>query len=69
MTIRQFCSQLFDYRIKDGESGWDEAAQQLSRNGTWSITGSPKKFQEIIIELCKRIEKLEEHDDRHLPTV
>jgi len=62
MTIRQFVSQLYGYRIKDGEQGWDEMTQQLSTNGTFSITGSPKKFQDIIIELCKRVEALEENE-------
>ena len=59
MTIKEYISNLFNYRIKDSDSGWDEAANILEKNGTWSITGSPRKFQSIIIELCKRIEKLE----------
>jgi hypothetical protein len=63
VTIRQFVSNLFQFRIKEGEQGWEEASQLLGKTGQWSLTGSPKKFEEIIIELCKRIERLEAHGD------
>lgn len=59
MTLKDKVSEIFSYRIKNGESGWDEMAESLSKNGTFSITGSPKKFEKILIELLKRVEKLE----------
>lgn len=59
MTIREYVSHLFSYRIKDGPHGWEEFTRNLERNGTWSITGSGRKFQDMIIEIMKRIEKLE----------
>ena len=59
MTIKEFVSRLFDYRIPNGDAGWDDMASALGRNGQWSITGSPNKFQTIILELVKRVEKLE----------
>lgn len=60
MTLKQFASDIFGYRIKEGETGWDEAAQMLSKTGTWSITASPRKFEKLVLEMCKRIEALEE---------
>lgn len=63
MTIKEFVSQLFGYRIKNDDAGWDDFAKNLEKNGTWSITGSPRKFQDIIIELMKRIERLEYERD------
>lgn len=59
MKLKDRISDIFGYRIKNGESGWDEMAEALSKNGTFSITGSPKKFEKILIELLKRVEKLE----------
>lgn len=59
MTLKDFVSNLFEYRVKNGEEGWDEFSENLSKNGTWSISGSPKKFQTLILELIKRVEKLE----------
>lgn len=59
MTLREFVSNLFHFRMKNGESGWDDMARELGKNGTFSITGSPHKFQQIFIELCKRVDKLE----------
>lgn len=59
MTLKQFVSETLGYRIKEGDAGWDEMAQQLSNMGQWSLTASPKKFEKIFLELCKRVEKLE----------
>jgi hypothetical protein len=59
MTLKEYISSIFDYRIKDGDGGWDEAVQMLAKTGLWSISGSPRKFEKIILELCKRIERLE----------
>lgn len=61
MTLKEAISNIFDFRIKDGDAGWDEAAQLLSKTGQWSLSGSPRKFEKIILELCKRVERLE-HD-------
>lgn len=63
MTLKQAISQLFDYRIKESDAGWDEAARVLGNQGQWSLSASPKKFENIIMELIKRVEKLEEHGD------
>lgn len=63
MTIRQYVSQLFGYRIKDGIGGWDDFTTNLEKTGTWSLTGSPRKFQSMIIEIMKRIERLEYERD------
>ena len=60
MTLRDFVSTLFDYRIKHTETAWEEASQALARSGLWSLSGSPSKFEKIIVELCKRVEKLED---------
>lgn len=60
MSIKEWVSQLFNYRIPHGDKGWDEAAFTLGKTGQWSITGSPTKFQDMILELLKRVEKLEE---------
>lgn len=62
MTLKQHVSQLFGYRIKEGVTGWDEFVQMLAKNGIWSITASPKKFEQLILEMCKRIESLEAND-------
>jgi hypothetical protein len=67
MTLKQFMSEVFDYRIKDGDSGYDEMAQQLSNMGQWSITASPKKFEKVLLELCKRVSRLEEDAERRKP--
>jgi hypothetical protein len=68
MRIKEFVSQLFDYRIKNGQEGWDEFTKALSRNGTWSIAGSPAKFQAMILEMLKRIEILEEEHAKRSET-
>ena len=60
-TLRDFVSGLFHYRMTTSESKWDMFAHDLEKSGLWSITASPRKFQDIILELCKRVEKLEEH--------
>ena len=62
MSIRDFVSDLFHYRTPHGDTGWDEMASVLGRTGQWSITGSPKKFQDMILDLMKRVERLEEHE-------
>jgi len=59
MTLRDYFSDLFGYRMKNGEGGWEEATQALSRSGKYSITSSPTKFEKLIIDLCKRVEKIE----------
>ena len=64
MTLKEVISQLFDYRIKEGDGGWDEAERILGKSGLWSISASPRKFEKIVMELIKRVEKLEEHDTR-----
>jgi hypothetical protein len=61
-TLRDFVSNLFHYRMTTGETKWDMFSHDLEKSGLWSITASPRKFQDIILELCKRIEKLEEHE-------
>ena len=61
MTLRDYVSNLFHYRMTTSESKWDMFAHDLEKSGLWSITASPRKFQEIVLELCKRVEKLEEH--------
>lgn len=64
MTLREAASQIFNYRIKEGDLGWDEMVQELSKMGTFSLSASPKKFEKLILELCKRVEKLEDHAER-----
>ena len=59
MNLRDYFSTLFGYRMKNGEDGWEEAIQSLARSGKFSITSSPTKFEKLIIDLCKRVEKLE----------
>lgn len=58
MKLREFVSQLFGYRIHNSPTAWDDAYRILSKNGTWA---SAKKQEELILELIKRIEKLEEN--------
>ncbi|MEK7106548.1 MAG: hypothetical protein AAB895_04320 [Patescibacteria group bacterium] len=68
MKLRDVVSNLFQYKIKHGYQGWDEMANSLSKSGVWSITGSPRKFQDIIVELLKRVERLE-HDAGYDTTI
>ena len=63
MTLRDYVSNLFHYRMTTSESKWDMFAHDLEKSGLWSITASPRKFQDIILELCKRVEKLEEKEE------
>lgn len=63
MTLKQYVSHLFNYRIKDGVGGWDDFTTNMEKSGAWSMTGSPRKFQAIIVELLKRVEELEKERD------
>jgi hypothetical protein len=69
MTLRDFVSNLFHYRMKTVDTKWEDFAHDLEKSGLWSLSGSPHKFEAIIIELCKRVEKLEEREIIQPPTV
>jgi len=59
-TLRDYISELFHYRMTTGENRWEMFANDLRKSGQWSITASPSKFESIIVDLCKRVEKLEQ---------
>ena len=60
MTLKEFVSLLIGFRIKESDTGWDEAYQQFSNTGQFTLTSSPKKYEKIILELCKRVDNLEQ---------
>ena len=63
MKLKDYISNLFNFRVKNGPEGWDDLANQLGPSGVWSISGSPRKFQDIILEILKRVEALENERD------
>lgn len=60
MTLKEWVSQLFNIRIND----WDNGVKILRQYGQWSMSGAPRKFEDMFLELMKRVEVLEEHAER-----